>query len=366
MGKGKKGLKKALLIILAVVIVFGGIFAIRSNQKTNAKLAAEAAELSNARADVEAGIMAPWEYREQFYGEDPDTALEAWQEMYKLKGGAVPVGPGGEEPSGEEPGGEEPGGEEPTTEAPGEVVTEPGGETVTKPGGEVVTKAPGTTAGSSGLNAPVNGSKADIVNFYNKYANATQKYTGKVTITKKDGTACTLDYISLEAARTTAEGMLPNDWADAKPSTKTFTNGKTAEGDNINRMLPPDKEDFVSRLTPAGAKSASCTKVSGGYKVVIKLVSETGNDINFKPKHHSSCMDTLALTSKDLEPFKLNEAKITYTGATITAVINEKGLLTSLVINEPAKVEGRLAWTIFNLIDAKVIGTWHQEITFKY
>ena len=32
-------------------------------------------------------------------------------------------------------------------------------------------------------------------------------------------------------------------------------------------------------------------------------------------------------------------------------------------IDEPVLIQGKLAWKMFNLIEAKVIGTWKQQFT---
>ncbi len=158
--------------------------------------------------------------------------------------------------------------------------------------------------------------------------------------------------------------MLPNDYP--KASSRTFTNGKAAENRTIADFIPISDSAKMSTLAAAGVVSAKCVESGKGWKVTLVLKSETGNDINFKPPYHSSCMDTLALSAKDLEPFTLNNATITYKGATLTAEINEKGLLTSFDVKEPVHVEGDLAYKSFNLIEAVVVGEWKQTATFKY
>ena len=47
-----------------------------------------------------------------------------------------------------------------------------------------------------GINAPVNGSKADIVAFFNKYATAMKQYKGKVTVKRVQGTTSKINSIT--------------------------------------------------------------------------------------------------------------------------------------------------------------------------
>ncbi|NLA76364.1 MAG: hypothetical protein GX851_00795 [Clostridiales bacterium] len=212
--------------------------------------------------------------------------------------------------------------------------------------------------------APVNGSKAEILEYYNKVANAAKKYSGTVKIDRAQGTTSSLDEISVEGLRSKAEDMLPNDYPTKKSA--TYTAGKTSDGDTLSRMLPPDKADHTSKLTAAGVKTATCTAQGSGYKVVITLVEEKGNDINFKPPHHGACMDTLSITSEDIKPFTLKSAEITYVGATITATVDAEGRLTELNINEPVVIQGKLSFIGIPLITAKITGTWKQELKLSY
>ena len=222
-------------------------------------------------------------------------------------------------------------------------------------GNTTTTKAPTGTAQKS---------KAEIVTIYNNAVNNTKKYQGTVKIKRTQGTTTTILAISPEAVRSTAEEMLPNDWP--KEKTGTYTKGVNADGDSINNMLPPDKQTYGSKLVEAGVKTASYTAVGSGAKVVITLVEEKGDDINFVPPHHASCMDTLSLSSDDLKPFTLKKANITYSGATITAEINSKGLVTSLKISEPANIQGNLSLSFIPLINAEIGGLFRQEFILTY
>lgn len=254
--------------------------------------------------------------------------------------------------------------EEPLVDVTDETTLAPEETETTLPGSEVSETVAETTLALEAVEAPVNGDKAAVIEFYNNVANATKSYKGNMKVKRVQGTTSTLEEVSIEAVRGTAEGMLPNDY----PKTKdvTFANGVGTDGTKAASFFPVDDKAYASNLSPDGAVSAVCTADGDGYKVVIKLVSEQGNDINFVPKHHGSCVDTLALTAEDLAPFTLNEADVTYTGATITAKVDANGRITSWTLNEPVVIHGKLAWKVFNLIEAKVIGTWKQEFTIAY
>lgn len=214
------------------------------------------------------------------------------------------------------------------------------------------------------VTAPVGGSVADIVTYYNTAVNGAKKYSGKMTVQRTQGTVSSLEDISIGLATSVVEGVLPNDYPEVEAL--TFTNGKASNGKTAASFFPVDDKAYTSQLTPAGVKSAVCTANGSGSKVVITLVSEKGNDINFVPKHHSSCADTLALTQEDLDPLTINECSITYTGMTLTAEIDEFGRVTSLKVSEPVTIEGKVAWKSLNLIEVKVLGTWKQEFIVKY
>lgn len=252
---------------------------------------------------------------------------------------------------------------ETTSAITGEITTVAG---VTTAAG--VTTVPGATTAPAttlvNVAAPVNGDKAAIVQYYNTAANATKAYKGNMKVKRVQGTTSTLEEVSIEAVRGTAEDMLPNDYP--KEKNVTFANGVGTDGTKAAGFFPVDDQAYASKLDPSGVTSATCTADGTGYKVVIKLVSESGNDINFVPKHHGSCIDTLNLTAEDLEPFTLNEAAVTYQGATITAKVDATGRITSWDIKEPVLIQGKLAWKMFNLIEAKVIGTWKQQFTITY
>lgn len=219
------------------------------------------------------------------------------------------------------------------------------------------------------IKAPVNGSKADIVAFFNKYATAMKQYKGKVTVKRVQGTTSKIN--SLDPNKilgvdlvAKAEPLLPNDYP--KTATQTFNGGKAADGTTLASFLPASKRAAYN-VNPAGVKSASCVKQGNGWKVSITLVVESGEGLTFVPTHHGSCFDTLSLTPDDFKPFNPKSTKVTYQSGTFTFVLRADGTLASISVSEPANVVCRLTFGNSNVgIDADFTGTWKQDFTFTY
>lgn len=219
------------------------------------------------------------------------------------------------------------------------------------------------------IKAPVNGSKADIVAFFNKYATAMKQYKGKVTVKRVQGTTSKIN--SLDPNKilgvdlvAKAEPLLPNDYP--KTATQTFNGGKAADGTTLASFLPASKRAAYN-VNPAGVKSASCVKQGNGWKVSITLVVESGDGLTFVPTHHGSCFDTLSLTPDDFKPFNPKSTKVTYQSGTFTFVLRADGTLASISVSEPANVVCRLTFGNSNVgIDANFTGTWQQQYTFAY
>ena len=222
----------------------------------------------------------------------------------------------------------------------------------------------GSTGGQTAavINAPVNGSKADIVNFFNKYATAMKQYTGKVTVKRVQGTTSKINSITGgDAVKDKAEPLLPNDYPQT--STKTFNGGKASDGTTLSKFLPAD--DLTAYNVPAeGVKSATCVKQGSGWKVSITLVPESGTGLQYVPKYHSKCFDTLSLSEDDFKPFTPKSTTVNYQSGTYTFVLGADGRITSISVSEPANVVCKLSLGIS--IDADFTGTWRQDYTFTY
>ena len=215
---------------------------------------------------------------------------------------------------------------------------------------------------AEGINAPVNGSKADIVAFFNKYATAMKQYKGKVTVKRVQGTTSKINSITGGSAiANIAQPLLPNDYPQT--ATQTFNGGKAADGTTLASFLPASKRAAYN-VNPAGVKSASCVKQGNGWKVSITLIVESGEGLTFVPTHHGSCFDTLSLTKDSFGPFEPVSTKVNYQSGTFTFVLNADGTLASINVSEPANVICKLKKGIS--IDADFTGTWQQQYTFVY
>ena len=216
------------------------------------------------------------------------------------------------------------------------------------------------------IKAPVNGSKAEIVAFFNKYATAMKQYKGKVTVNRVQGTTSKINSLDPDKILgidliAKAEPLLPNDYP--KTATKTFNGGKASDGTTLASFLPAAKRASYN-VDPAGVKSASCVKQGSGWKVSITLVTESGEGLTYVPKYHGSCFDTLSLTKDSFGPFEPVSTKVNYQSGTFTFVLNADGTLASINVSEPANVICKLKKGIS--IDADFTGIWQQQYTFVY
>lgn len=225
--------------------------------------------------------------------------------------------------------------------------------------------------------APVGSDIAKIVAYYNAAANATKANKGKMTLDIVQGSTTKITETSFPSAiKNVGNKLLPNDYGTKKHltvtngnavGTKTTVKGETKnENKSINKILPIDNNAKMSTLTAAGVKSATCTKVSGGYKVVIKLKPEVVTSLSAKPTNHYACMDVLNISEDDLGGFKIEDCKIQYTGGTLTATVNDKNMLTYFDVVNPMHITGNLTYPPLVKGSAVIDASWKQTVTFKY
>lgn len=229
----------------------------------------------------------------------------------------------------------------------------------------------------SATSAPVGSDIAKIVAYYNAAANATKANKGKMTLDIVQGSTTKITETSFSnGIKSIGNKLLPNDYGTKKHltvtngnavGTKTKVDGKTEnENKSINKILPIDNNSKMSTLTAAGVKSATCTKVSGGYKVVIKLKPEVVTSLSAKPTSHYACMDVLNISEDDLGGFKIEDCKIQYTGGTLTATVNDKNMLTYFDVVNPMHITGNLTYPPLIKGSAVIDASWKQTVTFKY
>lgn len=225
--------------------------------------------------------------------------------------------------------------------------------------------------------APVGSDIAKIVAYYNAAANATKANKGKMTLDIVQGSTTKITETSFpNGIKNIGNKLLPNDYGTKKHltvtngnavGTKTTVKGEIKnENKSINKILPIDNNPKMSTLTAAGVKSATCTKVSGGYKVVIKLKPEVVTSLSAKPTSHYACMDVLNISEDDLGGFKIEDCKIQYTGGTLTATVNDKNMLTYFDVVNPMHITGNLTYPPLVKGSAVIDASWKQTVTFKY
>ncbi len=243
-------------------------------------------------------------------------------------------------------------------------------------GGSTDNKGGASTDKKATDGAPVGSDIAKIVAYYNAAANATKANKGKMTLDIVQGSTTKITETDFnDTVKSVGNKLLPNDYGTKKHltvtngnavGTKTTVKGETKnENKSINKILPIDNNPKMSTLTAAGVKSATCTKVSGGYKVVIKLKPEVVTSLSAKPTSHYACMDVLNISEDDLGGFKIENCKIQYSGGTLTATVNDKNMLTYFDVVNPMHITGKLK---FGLIggNATIDASWKQTVTFKY
>jgi len=235
------------------------------------------------------------------------------------------------------------------------------------------TTAPNEATTAAALSAPVGGSIADIVTFYNRHANATKEYTGKITVHRKIGTVTKITKMTV-GFKQLLQTVLDRQLKD-KDETKTFVNGKNPNdsNDTLEKFLPRSAGQKMSTLTPAGVKFASCVLDGSGWKVTITLKKEVMTGVDVAPPYHSSVMDPLEIDSKSLDPFTLGDGQVVYgqtsapnNGGTLTAKVNPNGYLDYLKLDAPLQISGKLGYKNTGNLDTVIDGKFWGDMTFTY
>ncbi|NLX92571.1 MAG: hypothetical protein GXZ02_01665 [Clostridiales bacterium] len=195
-------------------------------------------------------------------------------------------------------------------------------------------------------------------------------YQNRVTVTKKAGTTSKINYIAGgSAVQNLAKDMLPNDYSE-KPAL-TFINGMSGSK-TLAAYLPRSYSNLMSELNPTGAngvKVATLAAGSGNHTVTIVMdddIISGPTALSDKPTCVSKCMDTLSLTPDDLTPFTMENATATYSGCRIEAVFDVQNRMTKLDVTTPVQIKGDLKYTVIQLKDTDVTGTYNGNYTFAY
>lgn len=219
--------------------------------------------------------------------------------------------------------------------------------------------------------APVNGSISQIVEYYNKAANAS-KSTKNFTATRKEtmtgeileGTNTILKTIAVGA------GLLDT-VNDSRTNTYVFKNGVTTDGKSAKDNLPVMGQNNMSSLKASYVKSATLTKSGSTYVVNIKLKDEKVIGLADAKQYHS-CMDTIDVGLDQIAEYGEIDGKNTtsnYKNGSIKAVVNTAGKLNSVTLYEELTIYGKVRapkYLVNNWVNANVGGSYKQDITFKW
>ena len=204
------------------------------------------------------------------------------------------------------------------------------------------------------------GSIEEIVTAYNTAANATKGYSGEVTVSKRSG--ITMDASGDDVYSSLLQVFYNDDFSLEEA---TFVNG-ISDADTLINFLPPQGNAQMSTLTADGVQTALSAPIGSKRLVVINLITEECDAQNPIPPHHNSCMDILALSTEDFDPFTVSINELDYTGATIIAVINESGCLDFLYVRNPIhyNIDMALSGSLEMTLD--VVFVLKQYIEFEY
>ena len=120
------------------------------------------------------------------------------------------------------------------------------------------------------IKAPVNGSKAEIVAFFNKYASAMKSYTGKVSVKRVQGTTSKINSITGGSAiAKIAEPLLPNDYP--KTDNKTFNGGKASDGTTLASFLPRQNALPIKSIPQASSLLPASNRAAAGRSASLSL-----------------------------------------------------------------------------------------------
>ncbi len=260
----------------------------------------------------------------------------------------------------------------------------PNGQTTTDPAVRPTEQGDHTGAQqTAGKQAPVNGSVAEILTFYNAAANNTKQQKNFTVVTKgkldcKIKELITTNKLVISGANKLLESLFKDE-----EFTETFKDGKgTQRTDKTpNTYLPVKNQDYMSKLTPADVLSASCTPKGDGWEVKIVIKEETVSPITPPPMHYKG-MDTM---DKEINLADLpngitihEDAKATYlvpdksqmSGAgrdySVRGIVNKNGTLDEYSFYEPLLLFGQAQMYVPIWLDVSIEGYFISDITFTY
>ncbi len=239
--------------------------------------------------------------------------------------------------------------DEPTTTTTTQSTTlEPTTSAVTSPVQESTTLPDTTTP-----DTPAQPTTADIAAAYCDAINSFKAYTGNVTVKKSE--TVSIEVSNLPSSISAMVNGIISSLAGTKEESYSFVGGVSAEGMAISDSVIP-KGRNVS-IDPAGLTLATEESLpDGGKKITLTFTSETayydGATNVSEPTYHRGALDPIDFSTVNLGPITVTGINIEYPGATVVAVTDPQGRLTSLHCDLPFGGD-------FN---AKAMGTFPVEL----
>lgn len=120
------------------------------------------------------------------------------------------------------------------------------------------------------IKAPVNGSKAEIVAFFNKYASAMKSYTGKVSVKRVQGTTSKINSITGGSAIAgIAEPCFPT--TIRRPTTRPSTAAKLPTAQLLQASCPRQSALPIKSIPQASSLLPASSRAAAGRSASLSL-----------------------------------------------------------------------------------------------
>lgn len=201
---------------------------------------------------------------------------------------------------------------------------------------------------------PLDFSKAEIIEFYNKAI--TESRTGKVKVTNTENVSITINSITGgNLVKNIANGIVES-YAKPTTATKNFVNGK-CDSETLGYF------SACSNIDADGVAKAEIKKSGNGYEVTITVVPEK-SQLGTEPKYNAQCSRPLDIGAVDLKGIKVTKADFNYSGTVLKAVIDENGKVISTNVTMPLAVVGEGSLGIKVSVDAS--GVYTNNSVYAY
>lgn len=201
---------------------------------------------------------------------------------------------------------------------------------------------------------PLNFTKAEIIDFYNKAI--TDSYKEKVKVTSSENVSIQINSITGgNVIKNIANSIVAN-YAKPTTATKQFTDGKAGD-------VTIGYFTACSNIDAQGVAKAVIKAKDKGCEIEITVVPETSS-LGKDPKYNAQCSRPLDLSTVDLQGIEVTKADFSYSGTVLKIAVDENGRITSTDVTMPLNVKGEGKMFITAKVDAG--GTYTNHSTFVY